>query len=98
MRLRDESLVNVEAELALSEADRAAGVKRQAWARLGCRQRRNVRVRVIWIGMADGNTLRLMTNVPPAELSAAEVELLYRRRWQIECFFRWIEGLLGCRH
>jgi hypothetical protein len=98
LRLRDESLVNVEEELALSEADRAAGVQRQAWARLGCRQRRSVRVRVIWIGMADGNTLRLVTNVPPDELSAAEVGLLYRRRWQIECFFRWIKCLLGCRH
>jgi IS4 transposase len=98
LRLRDESLVNVEEELALSEADRAAGVQRQAWARLGCRQRRSVRVRVIWIGLADGNTLRLVTNVPPDELSAAEVGLLYRRRWQIECFFRWIKCLLGCRH
>lgn len=98
LRLREESLVNVEEELALREADRAAGVQRQAWARLGCRQRRSVRVRVIWIGMADGNTLRLVTNVPPDELSAAEVGLLYRRRWQIECFFRWIKCLLGCRH
>ena len=24
--------------------------------------------------------------------------LLYRRRWQIECFFRWLKCLLGCRH
>ena len=98
LRLRDESLVNVEEELVLSEADRAAGVQRQAWARLGCRQRRSVRVRVIWIGLTEGNTLRLVTNVPPAQLSAAEVGLLYRRRWQIECFFRWIKCLLGCRH
>ena len=35
LRLRDESLVDVEEELALSQADRAAGVQRQAWARLG---------------------------------------------------------------
>ena len=98
LRLRDESLVNVEEELALSQADRVAGGQRQAWARLGCRQRRSVRVRVVWIGLAEGNTLRLVTNVPPEELSAAEVGLLYRRRWQIECFFRWIKCLLGCRH
>jgi hypothetical protein len=98
LRLREESLVNVEEELALSQADVAAGIQRQAWARLGCRQRRSVRVRVIWIGMADGNTLRVVTNVLPDQLSAAEVGLLYRRRWQIECFFRWIKCLLGCRH
>jgi hypothetical protein len=98
LRLRDESLIEVLEELVLSEADKAQRVQRQAWARLGCRQRRSVRVRVVWIGLADGSTLRLVTNVPPAELSAAQVGLLYRRRWQIECFFRWLKCLLGCRH
>lgn len=98
LRLRDESLVQEQEELPLSCEDVAAGVKRQAWAYLGCRQRRSVRVRVIWIGMADGQMLRLVTNVPPESLSAAEVGLLYRRRWQIECFFRWVKCLLGCRH
>jgi hypothetical protein len=98
LRLREESLIGVEEELVVSETDKAAGVQRQAWARLGCRQRRSVRVRVVWISMADGDTLRLVTNVPPSELSAAEVGLLYRRRWQIECFFRWVKCLLGCRH
>lgn len=98
LRLREESLIHVEEELAVSQVEQAAGVQRQAWARLGCRQRRSVRVRVVWIGMAAGHTLRLVTNVPPDQLSAAEVGLLYRRRWQIECFFRWIKCLLGCRH
>jgi hypothetical protein len=98
LRLRDEALITVEAELPLEAADRAAGVQRQAWARLGCKQRRSVRVRVVWIGTAPGPELRLVTNVPPDQLSAAEVGLLYRRRWQIECFFRWVKCLLGCRH
>ena len=98
LRLREEALITVEAELPLEAADRAAGVQRQAWARLGCKQRRSVRVRVVWIGTAPGPELRLVTNVPPDQLSAAEVGLLYRRRWQIECFFRWVKCLLGCRH
>lgn len=98
LRLRDEALITVEAELPLKAADRAAGIQRQAWARLGCKQRRSVRVRVVWIGTAPGPELRLVTNVPPDQLSAAEVGLLYRRRWQIECFFRWVKCLLGCRH
>ena len=98
LRLRDESLIEVLEELVVSEADKAQRVQRQAWVRLGCRQRRSVKVRVVWIALADGGTLRLVTNVPPAELSAAEVGLLYRRRWQIECFFRWLKCLLGCRH
>lgn len=98
LRLRDEALITVEEELPLEAADRAAGVQRQAWVRLGCKQRRSVRVRVVWIGTAPGPELRLVTNVPPDQLSAAEVGLLYRRRWQIECFFRWVKCLLGCRH
>ncbi len=98
LRLREESLIEVLEELELSAADKAQRVQRQAWVRLGCPQRRSVKVRVVWIALAQGGTLRLVTNVPPAELSAAEVGLLYRRRWQIECFFRWLKCLLGCGH
>lgn len=99
LRLRDEAVIQVEEELPVSPADQAAGVQRQAWGRLGCRPRyRSVRVRVIWIGRAGGQPLQLVTNVPSEQLSGAEGGLLYRRRWQIECFFRWIKCLLGCRH
>jgi IS4 transposase len=42
--------------------------------------------------------LRLVTNISPVELSAADVALLYKQRWQIELFFRWIKCVLGCRH
>ena len=40
----------------------------------------------------------LVTNLSPEALPAEMVSMLYRRRWQIECFFRWIKCLLGCRH
>ena len=99
VRLCDKAVVNVEAEWPVSETDRAAGVTRQAWARLGWRAAQgSVRVRIVWIALAAGGELRLVTNVGPEDLSAAEVGLLYRRRWQIESFFRWIKCLLGCRH
>lgn len=26
------------------------------------------------------------------------VSLIYRRRWSVELFFRWIKCILGCRH
>jgi IS4 transposase len=26
------------------------------------------------------------------------VALLYKQRWQIELFFRWVKCILGCRH
>ena len=31
-------------------------------------------------------------------MSAELVARVYRRRWQIECFFRWVKCVLGCRH
>ena len=99
LRLRDEAVVNVEEELPVSPGDMAAGVTRQAWVRLGARPSwQSPRVRVVWIQTAQGETLRLVTNVAPEALNAAEVGLLYRRRWQIECFFKWVKCLLGCRH
>ena len=99
VRLCDKAVVNVEEELPVSDVERAAGVSRQAWARLGWRaSRASARVRVVWIQLAAGGELRLVTNVAPADLGADEVGLLYRRRWQIECFFRWLKCLLGCRH
>jgi hypothetical protein len=98
LRLRDQAVVRIEEELPLEPADRATAVYRQAWVRLGSRPAQNVRVRVIWIKTATGEDLQLVTNVPLEKLTASEVGLLYRRRWQIECFFRWLKCLLGCRH
>lgn len=98
VRLREQSHLAVEEELPVSAADQAAGVVRQAWVRLGCRARyRSGRVRVVWV-QAEGHDLILVTNLPPEELSAQLVSLLYRRRWQVELFFRWIKCILGCRH
>ena len=42
--------------------------------------------------------MRLVTPLGPEELAAAEVALLYKQRWRIELFFRWIKCILGCRH
>jgi IS4 transposase len=83
----------------LTEQDRAAHVSGDAWARLGCQERyRTGRLRVVTIQSATAGTIRLVTNIAPDELSAAEVGAMYRRRWQIEGFFRWIKCILGCRH
>jgi hypothetical protein len=96
LRLREQSVITVEQELAVSLADRAAGVVRQAWVHLGVRTRSG-RVRVVWV-QAEGHELILVTNLSPEELAAEQVSLLYRKRWQVELFFRWIKCILGCRH
>jgi hypothetical protein len=97
-RIKDSAVLNVEQELPLSAEDQAAGVVRHFWATLGAREAtRSMRLRVIEIRTKDQH-LFLVTNLPVATSSAALVGLMYRKRWDIELFFRWIKCVLGCRH
>lgn len=98
VRLRDEAVIHVEEELPLSAADQTAKVLRSAWVHLGCKARyRSMRLRLVWV-QTDKEVLKLVTNLGPAELAASEVALLYKERWRIELFFRWLKCILGCRH
>lgn len=98
VRLRDQAVINVLEELPLTEADRHAKVTRAAWVTLGCQARyQSIRLRVVWV-QTDKELLRLVTNLGPEELAAGEVALLYKERWRIELFFRWVKCILGCRH
>lgn len=98
VRLRDQAVITVEEPLPLTAADRQARVIAQAWVRLGGKgYRQDQRLRVVWVQTAK-EVLRLVTNLGPDELTAAEVALVYKQRWQIELFFRWIKCILGCRH
>jgi hypothetical protein len=84
----------LESARGLSEADRLAGVVEDIKVRLGSDpdgpEGRLVRVQ------ADGHTFLLFTNLQ--DLTAELVALIYRYRWQIELFFKWIKCVLGCRH
>ena len=79
---------------ALSEADRKAGVVQDVQVRLGSEPDgpvgRLVRVE------ADGHLFLLFTD--REDLAAELVALIYRYRWQIETFFKWIKCILSCRH
>lgn len=98
VRLRDQAVIHVQEELPLTAADRQARVARAAWVTLGHDVRKqSLRVRVVWV-QTDQELLPLVTNLGPAELTAAEVSLLYKERWRIELFFRWVKCILGCRH
>ena len=97
LRLAEEATITVLEAIEVSSADRKEGVVRQAWCRLGKGQFESVRVRVVWIEGRQ-SALMLVTNLTPQALPAAMVSRLYRRRWQIECFFKWIKCLLKCRH
>jgi hypothetical protein len=100
LRLRDEAVVaQVEEQNPLAPSDQEAGILDDCWVRLGCRERyRTGRLRVITVRKPSGTLVRLVTNIPVEQMRAHEILTLYRRRWQIECFFRWIKCLLGWRH
>ena len=78
----------------LTEADRQAGVVEDGPVRLGSGPDgpvgRLVRVE------AAGHTFLLFTD--REDLAAELVALIYRYRWQIELFFKWVKCILGCRH
>ena len=98
IRIKEDAVVNVEQELALSTEDQAAGVVRAAWVRLGSRQKnRSMRLRLVEVRAGDQHLL-LVTNLTVDQAGAELVGLIYRRRWSIELFFRWIKCILGCRH
>lgn len=90
----------VEEELPVSAEDAQSGILRQAWVRLGSKKNRNQseRLRYLWLRGSNGQILHLVTNLGPEELRAADAALLYKKRWQVEYFFRWVKCLMGCGH
>jgi hypothetical protein len=53
-------------------------------------------VREIRVNTETGKELRILTN--DLDASADEIAALYKRRWQVELFFRWIKQTLKVRH
>jgi Transposase DDE domain/Domain of unknown function (DUF4372) len=53
-------------------------------------------VREVHVRIESGKVLRIITN--DLDAPATEVADLYKRRWQIELFFRWIKQTLKIRH
>lgn len=97
-RLNEHAVIHQEEELPLSPADMQAGVIRHAWAHLGAtEQLRSMRLRLVEVRRQEQHLL-LVTNHSVEEASAQLVSLIYRRRWSIELFFRWIKCILGTRH
>jgi hypothetical protein len=92
-RIRNKPQMEIVEELPLSDADRAAGVTWQARVKLGTKWRGEP-VRVVRVEAA-GKELLLATDLA---MEAELVALIYRYRWQVELFFKWLKCILGCRH
>jgi hypothetical protein len=97
IRLHDNAVVESVENLVLSEEDRKAGIIEDCWARVGSRSKGPLR-RVVVIVIATGEEIRVVTNKGPEELSAELIAQIYRYRWQVELFFKWLKSILGCRH
>ncbi len=97
-RIKEVAVLNLEEELPVSAAESAAGMVRHAWVRLGATPALlSMRLRLVEIKTADQHIL-LVTNLPLAQASAELIGQIYRRRWAIELFFRWVKCILKCRH
>lgn len=53
-------------------------------------------VREIRVRIASGKILRILSN--DIDATADDIAALYKRRWQIELFFRWIKQTLKIKH
>jgi hypothetical protein len=85
----------------LTAADRAAGVQSDTLVRVGWRQSRTTLtqpMRLVEIAQPDkpDQPLRLLTN--RLDLSAETIGVIYRHRWQVELFFRWLKCMANFQH
>jgi len=81
-------------ERELTPADRQAGVVWDGEVLLR-HHPPHQRFRLVRVRVGDSE-LDLLTNL--GSLSAAEIGLIYRHRWQVEVFFKWLKCILGCEH
>ncbi len=97
VRLRASATITWESEEPLSEAERAAGLVRAGRARLGS-DGRSGPWRVVRIEIAGKEPVLLVASACFEGMSPGEIAELYRKRWRVEQFFRWLKCLLPCRH
>lgn len=93
IRIRNKPRVEIIEELPLTDMDRAAGVTWQGMVKLGDKWQGEP-VRVVKLAV-DSKELLLATDL---DIEAELVALIYRYRWQIELFFKWMKSILGNRH
>jgi hypothetical protein len=105
-RLRDDAAFRVSEDRGLTPGGIAAGVLRDVVIdKLGTGHHKDHLgrpVRLVVVGTdrpgPDGGATGLTLCTDRLDLPAELVALAYRQRWQVELFFRWLKGILGCRH
>ena len=98
IRLLEQAVTTTIEELPLGEEDREAGVVSDRIVRLGAAKRWYLEpVRVIRIEKSElDEPVIIVTNqLDPKDMGARLVGDIYRSRWEIELFFRWLKCVFG---
>lgn len=98
IRICEQASITVREELPLTEEDRQAGVVSDQIVRLGAAARWHFEpVRLIRVEKPelDEPLLIVSSLVCKEDASAALVAEIYRTRWEIELFFRWLKCIYG---
>ncbi len=91
-RLKENAIVEVMTELDANDL-----IKRDSIVFVGKGQKRMKHpLRLIETEDTEGNSIRILTNV--TDLTATELADVYRYRWRIELFFKWIKQHLKVKH
>lgn len=99
VRLQEKMVFEELEQLPISSAEKARGVTHHVRVALGWRNPVDRGWRVIrLVPPGKGEPILLLTNLQAADLGAWEICEIYRHRWSIELFFRWLKCLLPCRH
>lgn len=98
LRVRNNALRQVLEERSLSAGARQQGVQLDARVTLGKDGDQGPWRMVVFQRPTMKEQVILIVSQECDELSAEEVMELYRHRWQVEMFFRWLKCLVPCRH
>lgn len=96
VRLHSDALWVLEEEEKLSAADHKARVVWAGRVRLGVKGDGPL-TRVVKV-QGEQEIILIASNLGAGQAPPDLVAELYRHRWQVELFFRWLKCILGCRH
>jgi hypothetical protein len=103
LRIKTSLKFEPQREHPLSEADKAAGViSDRTGVLIGAPPERvapgNTLREVIILDPKSGHPIRLLTSLSAVDVPAHLIGQIYRHRWQIELFFRWLKVHAHFRH
>jgi hypothetical protein len=99
VRLQDRSIVEALESLPITAKERAQGISHHQRVTLGWHDPLDRGWRLVrLVPPGTGKPLMILTSLPADTIGAWELCEIYRQRWSIELFFRWLKCVLPCRH